>query len=97
MRQCLAQHVCCRVHPDAELDDSLEAAILELLRERDKGKTICPSEAARAVSDEWRPLMDRTRSAAQRLVARGVIDIVQKGEVVTLATARGPIRLRLRD
>ncbi len=86
-----------RVHPDAGIDDSLEAAILELLRERAEGKTICPSEAARAVSDEWRPLMERTRSAAQRLVGRGVIDVVQKGEVVDISTARGPIRLRLKE
>lgn len=79
----------------------LEREILRLLEERGDGKTICPSEAARAVegSDEreaWEPLMDPARAAAQRLVAAGKIVITQGGQVVNGRTARGPIRLRLR-
>jgi hypothetical protein len=78
----------------------LEAAILELLAKRAPTSTICPSDAARAVGggdpDDWRPLMEPARQAAQRLVERGEVDITQGGEVVDLAGARGPIRIRRR-
>ena len=40
----------CRSHRGGAVDDRLEASILALLRERGAGKTICPSEAARAVA-----------------------------------------------
>ena len=39
--------------------------------------------------------MQATRDAAGRLVGQGVIEVTQKGAVVQLADARGPIRLRL--
>jgi hypothetical protein len=78
----------------------LETAILELLAKRAPTSTICPSDAARAVGgadpDDWRPLMEPARQAAQRLVERGEVDITQGGEVVDLAGARGAIRIRRR-
>lgn len=82
-------------------DSELEKTILELLAQRDAGKTICPSEAARAVagSDErevWEPLMEPARAAARRLVAAEKIVITQGGQIVDGSTAKGPIRLRLR-
>ena len=77
--------------------DELESAIAELLDARGDGKTICPSEAARAVGGrDWRPLMDDARAAAARMAARGEIEVTQKGERVDPAAARGPIRLRRR-
>ena len=81
--------------PD-DTDRALEEAILELLRHRDLGKTVCVSEAARAVGPEdgWRELMEPARRAARRLVESGEIVVTQGGEVVDPATARGPIRLR---
>jgi DUF4097 and DUF4098 domain-containing protein YvlB len=39
--------------------------------------------------------MNPVRDAAQRLVDRGEVEITQKGEVVDLATVKGPIRIRL--
>ncbi len=44
---------------------------------------------------DWRPLMQTTRDAAARLVARGLLEVTQKGKVVEPSTAKGPIRLRL--
>jgi Protein of unknown function (DUF3253) len=84
---------------DADDRERLRAAILQLLAQRDPGKTICPSDAARAVAgdDSFRPLMDDARAAAARLVAEGRIEVTQRGQVVDLAAARGPIRLRLVD
>jgi hypothetical protein len=75
--------------------DELEQAIRTLLAARRDGATICPSDAARAVSPAgWRPLMDEARAAAGRLVDRGEVEITQGGQVVELGTARGPIRIR---
>jgi hypothetical protein len=76
--------------------DELRRAILELLAQRDPGKTICPSDAARAVAGSgFRPLMNATREVAAELVAEGRLQVTQRGEVIDLASARGPIRLRL--
>ena len=76
-----------------------EEAILTLLDRRDPGKTICPSEAARALGgdDGFREHMDEVRQAAASLRERGVIEVTQRGRAVDPATARGPIRLGLRD
>lgn len=65
-------------------------AILDLLAQRDEGKTICPSEAARASGAS----MDEVRAEAKKLVGEGAIVVTQKGEVVDLDGVRGPIRLR---
>ncbi|MCD9198289.1 DUF3253 domain-containing protein [Aeromicrobium wangtongii] len=79
-------------HPGADL----ERRILELLRSRARTSTICPSDVARAAApDDWRPLMQPVRDAAARLVDRGEVEITQRGEVIDLAAARGPIRIRL--
>jgi hypothetical protein len=76
---------------------ALEGAILRLLNERGVGNTICPSEAAREVAGgDWRESMPAVREAAQRLVGQGSIVVTQEGQIVDGATARGPVRLRLR-
>ena len=79
-----------------DTDEALERTILSLLAQRAATSTICPSDAARAVGsdDTWRDLMEPARQAAGRLVASGHVEITQRGEVVDLATARGPIRIR---
>ena len=84
--------------PPKDVDAELERTILSLLDDRAPTSTICPSDAARAVgtADSWRSLMDPAREAARRLVEAGEVVITQKGEVVDLATARGPIRIRRR-
>lgn len=92
IRRCSAA---CRRRRLGRTDRALQAAILALLAERAAGASVCPSEVARRVSPQWRPLMERTREAARRLVAEGAIEIVQRGRVVDPSTARGPIRLRL--
>jgi hypothetical protein len=38
--------------------------------------------------------MERVRMAARRLVARGELEILQKGRPVDPSRAKGPIRLR---
>ena len=96
VRYCSEQ---CRRRRVGAVDKALEAKIINLLRKRARGATICPSEAARAVAsgDEWRSLMEPTRRAARRLVSQNKLEITQKGRIVDPSTAKGPIRLRLRD
>lgn len=85
----------CRRRKLDDTDVALERAILDLLRQRARGATICPSDAARSVApDGWRPLMERAREAARRLVDRGEVVITQRGRVVEPSTAKGPIRVR---
>ncbi len=87
----------CRKTKLNETDEALEQAILQLLDQRRRDATICPSEAARAVAPEnWRPLMEASRQAARRLVDQNKIEITQGGRVVDPSTAKGPIRLRRR-
>jgi hypothetical protein len=73
----------------------IEEAILGLLAGRAPGRTICPSEAARALAADWRPLMDPVRAVACDLADAGRLEVVQRGAVVDGRAARGPIRLRL--
>ena len=76
-------------------DRAVEAALRDKLSRVRTGGTVCPSDAARAVSpDDWRRLMDPAREAARRLVAAGEAEITQGGKVVDLDSARGPIRVR---
>ena len=76
----------------------LRTVILELLDRRRSSKTICPSDAARALAGkEFRPLMDAARDAAAELVAEGEIEVTQRGKVVDITQSRGPIRLRRRN
>ncbi len=87
----------CRGFTAEASDAGLEAAIVLLLSHRDRGATICPSEAARLVRPEgerWRELMEPARMAARRMVAAGTIVIMQGGKVVEPSTAKGAIRLK---
>lgn len=74
------------------------ATIRDLLARREPGRTICPSEAARALGgdDGFRPLMPLVREAAAAMADEDEIEVTQSGEVVDARSARGPVRLRLR-
>ncbi|MEL6370914.1 MAG: DUF3253 domain-containing protein [Pseudomonadota bacterium] len=72
-------------------------AIITLLETRGGDKSICPSEAARQLNAEnWRESMPVIREAAASLEAEGRILVTQKSEIVEIAEAKGPIRLRLK-
>ncbi|RBI86823.1 DUF3253 domain-containing protein [Rhodosalinus halophilus] len=66
-------------------------ALMRLARARGPGKSFCPSEAARALAQDWRPLMPEVRRVAAKLP----LHATQKGRPVDPAAARGPIRLSL--
>lgn len=84
--------------PAAEDDRQrrLEAAVLALAHKRGPDKTICPSDAARAVGGErWRDDMDLAREVVRSLASAGAVEVLQRGEPVPAdAEWRGPIRVR---
>jgi hypothetical protein len=85
---------------EADTAAELEAAILELLNERQRGKSICPSEAAKRVGNKnsaynWRALMRPTRTVADKMAKDGNISITQKGKLIDICKAKGPVRLQL--
>jgi hypothetical protein len=77
--------------------ERIEETILALVEERGPGKTICPSEAARAIAgdkpDEWSRLMGPVRQVAVRLMKQGRIVIRRKGKTVDPDDFRGVYRI----
>ena len=79
--------------------NAIEETMLRLAAERGAGKTICPSEVARALGgphpDGWSPLMQPVRRVAVRLAHEGRIAILRKGRPVDPDDFRGIYRLAL--
>ncbi|HIK43710.1 MAG TPA: DUF3253 domain-containing protein [Leptolyngbyaceae cyanobacterium M65_K2018_010] len=74
----------------------LRETLLRLVEQRGPGKTLCPSEVARALdSEHWRDLMPAVRALGTQLAEAGAIAVFQKGQRVDPKTARGPIRYGL--
>lgn len=73
-------------------EDEIAAVLMALAAGR--AGSFCPSEAARRLAGDWRPLMPEVRRVAAGLAAEGRLVATQKGAPVDPATARGPIRLR---
>lgn len=75
--------------------DDIAAKIHELLAQRDDDKTICPSDAARALlpDGDWRGLMDDVRGVAAEEADAGRLEVRQKGERIEPRGYTGPIRL----
>lgn len=70
--------------------DQVVVALRERLAQLRPGITFCPSEVARALTGEWRPLMPLVREVAAEMPE---VVATQKGTPVDPVTARGPIRL----
>ncbi|OOW59513.1 hypothetical protein Xlen_14000 [Xanthomonas campestris pv. leeana] len=78
-------------------DDAQVAALIRrLLAQRRPEQSICPSEVARALSDDaavWRNLMPQVRAVAAAAACAGVVRVTQQGRTVQLPDVRGPILL----
>ncbi len=74
-------------------DEDIAAVLTDLALRRGRGKSFCPSDAAKALAAEWRALMPQVRAVA---ATHPHITATQKGAVVDAVTAKGPIRLTLR-
>jgi len=77
-------------------DAQLRHALLAKAQTRRPGTTFCPSEVARELAADWRPLMEPLRDTARELAREGRLRVTQKGESLDAeAPWRGPIRLSL--
>lgn len=77
-------------------DERLRAAILALATARGAASSTCPSDAARAVADDWRPLLPRARDLARELARTGQVRLTQQGRPLDPdGEWRGPIRISL--
>lgn len=70
-------------------DDDIAVALLNLAALRGPDTTFCPSEVARGLAEDWRPLMPRVREIAAGLP----LVATQRGVRVDPVRAKGPIRL----
>ncbi|MCS3809839.1 DUF3253 domain-containing protein [Xanthomonas sp. 4461] len=77
-------------------DAQIAALMRHLLAQRQPEQSLCPSEVARALSDDaavWRNLMPQVREVAAAAARAGVVRVTQQGRTVQLPEVRGPIRL----
>lgn len=76
--------------------ERLASAVLALAGRRAPDKTICPSDAARAVGGgSWRSLMEDARDVARSLARDGEVEVLQRGEPVDPDEPwKGPVRIR---
>ncbi|WP_010163364.1 DUF3253 domain-containing protein [Sphingomonas sp. PAMC 26617] len=72
-----------------------KAATLALLERRAPGATICPSEVARVIAEDWRSAMPAVHEAIDELVSDGLMQLSWKGQL--LGTRSGPYRIRRLD
>lgn len=70
--------------------------ILDLLAQRDPGKTICPSEVLPQEQKQDKVMMEHVRRSARLLADEGKIEKTQKGQAVDPLDFKGAIRLRLK-
>ncbi|WP_372666171.1 DUF3253 domain-containing protein [Amycolatopsis kentuckyensis] len=76
--------------------DRLRAAILALATARGPESSTCPSDAARATADDWRPLLPEARELARELAKTGAVQLTQRGRRLDPGGAwTGPIRIRI--
>jgi len=72
--------------------------IVSLCSARGSAKSICPSDAARAIAGDggdWRALMPDVRAVAVALANAGQIVVTQKRKPVDLRSVKGPVRLAI--
>jgi len=81
---------------ESEKPHTAEQAILDLIALRGPGKTICPTEAAKAVSPKnWRKLLPEVRASAVRLAVAEKASIYRKGKPVDPLNFKGVYRIGL--
>ncbi|GGE46594.1 hypothetical protein GCM10007276_24740 [Agaricicola taiwanensis] len=84
----------------SHISDPVEDVILRLTRERGPGKTICPTEAARALAaegEDFRRHLPKVRAAAIRLMQQKRLMITRKGKPLDTPEFKGVYRLGMPD
>jgi hypothetical protein len=78
-------------------DALIASTIRALLKRRQPSSSMCPSEAARALSSDeatWRGLMPQVREVAKSMRAQGQLHITRGGQALGENIDGGPIRLQ---
>lgn len=74
------------------LKRSIEIALLARCA-RTNG-SVCPSDVAREIHDEyWEAIMPQVRDVIAELAEQGRVVVTQRGQPVDMLTARGPVRV----
>ncbi|GEP41818.1 DUF3253 domain-containing protein [Brevifollis gellanilyticus] len=71
----------------------IRRTFLEFAAARSDGATFCPSEVARKLSKDWRPLMPKVRDVAAQLIEDGKLVCTQRGKPAHPLKTSGAIRL----
>ena len=80
--------------PATMTPDVIRSALLAMATAR-RERSFCPSETARSLAADWRPLMPAIRAAAAELAAEGLLAATRRGQAVCPLAPGGPIRLSL--
>jgi hypothetical protein len=83
--------------PGTASPEAIRACLEDLVAQRGAGKTVCPSEVARALGgsnpDEWGRLMTPVRRVAVALMKEGRVTILRKGHAVDPDDFKGVYRI----
>lgn len=77
------------------MDNRVASEILRQTIEAGPDRSICPTDVARVLAEEWHGQLSAVRRAAIRLAEAGRIDILRKGKKVPPEGVKGVIRLRI--
>lgn len=79
---------------DATLTERIEAEIVRQAGACAPGRSVCPTDIARALQPDWHAVLGQVRRAAVELARAGRIEILRKGKPVPPEGVKGVIRLR---
>lgn len=79
-------------------DDTVDTAILTLVKARGAGKSISPADVAQSLDlENWRGRLAAVKASAARLAQAGEVDILRKGKPVDPANFKGVYRISLKS
>ncbi len=77
-------------------DKEIRDEILRQLMSMNSGSSICPSDVARSLRQQWRQWMPMIREVASEMARDNEITVTQQGQPIDIEIATGPVRLALK-
>ena len=81
---------------DEPTDKEIRDEILRQLMSMSSGSSICPSDVARSLRQQWRQWMPMIKEVVSEMARDNEIEVTQQGRHVEIETATGPVRLALK-
>jgi Protein of unknown function (DUF3253) len=79
-------------------DDTVDTAILALVKARGAEKSVSPAEVAQSLDAEnWRRRLGAVKASAVRLAQAGAVNILRKGKPVDPTDFKGVYRMSLKS